>query len=77
MSSLTILDSKELRYMCSCAKCVDEDSGRRMIKMDDITKNIRPVGFRPIGKYGVQISWSDGHNTGIYTYNKLRHFSVS
>ncbi|HMQ10736.1 MAG TPA: P-loop NTPase [Oligoflexia bacterium] len=71
----SLLDSKELRYMCACAVCVDENTGKRIIKMEDIKDDIYPMGFRPIGKYGVQISWSDGHNTGIYTYDKLRHFS--
>lgn len=26
----------------------------------------------PVGNYGVQASWKDGHDTGIYTWDMLR-----
>jgi DUF971 family protein len=25
-----------------------------------------------VGNYAIQITWGDGHNTGIYTYEHLR-----
>lgn len=30
------------------------------------------VSLEPVGNYGVQASWKDGHNTGIYTWEMLR-----
>jgi DUF971 family protein len=26
----------------------------------------------PVGSYAIRIYWSDGHNTGIYTWELLR-----
>ena len=66
------IKSRELRFNCGCATCVDENTGKRLIEMKDIPEDIYPKGFRTVGRYGIQISWSDGHSTGIYTYNRLR-----
>ncbi|MCB0308711.1 MAG: P-loop NTPase [Bdellovibrionales bacterium] len=66
------IDPRRLRYYCECAMCVDENSGERKIKEDEISPDVHPLGFRQVGRYGVQISWSDGHNTGIYTFERLR-----
>ena len=30
------------------------------------------AGAVPIGRYAVQITWADGHSTGIYSYELLR-----
>lgn len=67
--------SKKLRLACECAVCVDEVSGERKIQESGIQPGIHPLGFRQVGRYGVQISWSDGHHTGIYTFDKLRDLS--
>ena len=32
-----------------------------------LVKNIETVG-----EYAIQITWKDGHNTGIYTYDYLQ-----
>jgi DUF971 family protein len=62
----------ELRYACSCALCVDEWSGNRRVRREDLPDDIRPTGIQLVGNYAVQIPWSDGHATGIYTYDHLR-----
>lgn len=65
-------NSRKLRFLCPCASCVSEVTGKRMIKLEDVSDHLHPTGFRPMGRYGVQISWSDGHATGIYTFNYLK-----
>ena len=30
------------------------------------------TGWRPVGGYGIQFDFSDGHKTGIYTFDYLR-----
>lgn len=65
-------NSKKLRFLCPCASCVSEVTGKRTIQEAQIPDNIQPTGFRPMGRYGMQISWSDGHATGIYTFNYLK-----
>ena len=29
------------------------------------------AGVEPVGSYAIQISWKDGHRTGIYTWEYL------
>lgn len=65
-----------LRRFCPCAGCLGEQ---------DIFGNTykapeRPYGplafklsgFGPVGGYGTQPKWADGHNSGIFTWDYLR-----
>ncbi len=61
-----------LRLNCECAQCKDEDSGRKLIDPKRIPLDIKITGVNPVGRYGVAIAFSDGHNTGIYAFNRLR-----
>jgi len=61
-----------LRLNCECAQCRDEDSGRKIVDARRIPLDIRITGVQPVGRYGVSIAFSDGHNTGIYAFYKLR-----
>jgi ATP-binding protein involved in chromosome partitioning len=68
----SLLQNQDLRFACSCAVCIDEITGVRKIRREDIPADIRPTGLQLVGHYAVQIDWSDGHATGIYTYERLR-----
>jgi DUF971 family protein len=61
----------ELRYQCPCAHCVDEHTGRRMIERDQIRPEVRVTAVDVMGRYAVQFTWSDGHRTGIYPFERL------
>ena len=61
-----------LRLACKCALCEDEWSGERRLQAGSIPADIRALGVKPVGRYGLQIDWSDGHSTGIYTFDRLR-----
>jgi DUF971 family protein len=61
----------ELRFQCPCASCVDEHTGKRIIRRESINPDVRPTGVQPIGRYALQFTWSDGHGTGIYHYDRL------
>jgi DUF971 family protein len=61
----------ELRYSCPCAGCVDEHTGKRMIRRESINPDVRPTGVQPVGRYALQFQWTDGHATGIYHYDRL------
>ncbi len=62
---------RTLRLACPCAQCVDEWTGERTLKDDTVPEDIRPVSIDPVGLYGIQFDWSDGHGTGIYTFETL------
>jgi DUF971 family protein len=35
-------------------------------------KPLRPESAELVGRYALQIHWSDGHSSGIYTFTYLR-----
>ena len=61
-----------LRNHCPCAVCVDEWTGERKNLVLLLPSDFRPMNVSPVGNYAIQIAWSDGHNTGIYSYKSLR-----
>ena len=62
----------DLRLACPCATCVDELTGERRLDPARVPPDIKPVRIESVGNYAIRISWSDGHDTGIYTYERLR-----
>ena len=65
-----------LRNHCPCATCVDEWSGKRRSLTLLLTDQFRAPGkLVPVGNYGVQIHWNDGHETGIYSHHLLRRLA--
>ena len=67
---------RELRGNCPCAECVDEITGARRIFPKHISETIKPVEAVPVGRYAYQFNWSDGHNTGLFTYEYLRQLAA-
>ena len=64
-----------LRNHCPCATCVDEWSGKRRSLTLLLPTNFAPRKLVPVGNYGVQIHWNDGHETGIYSHHLLRRLA--
>jgi DUF971 family protein len=62
---------RDLRLACPCAQCVDEWTGEKTLVPDAVPESVRPLRIDPVGLYGIQIEWSDGHSTGIYTFETL------
>jgi ATP-binding protein involved in chromosome partitioning len=67
----------ELRSQCPCAACVDEWTGEKRLDLSSIPKEVKPLEIRPVGRYAIQISWSDGHSTGIYSFDRLRESTAA
>jgi DUF971 family protein len=61
----------EIRFVCPCASCVDENTGKRILKREDVAQDVRPTGVSLVGRYAVQIQWSDLHSTGMYAFDQL------
>ena len=61
-----------LRTMCPCAGCVDEMSGERTLAAESIDPSVYPTAIHYVGQYALQFVWSDGHSSGIYTFEYLR-----
>ena len=43
----------------------------RILKPEEL-KPLAPVAMAPVGRYAYKITWSDGHDTGIFTLEHLR-----
>ncbi len=65
-------DVRKLRLACGCATCVDEWSGEGLLDPSSLPEDVRPLKIHPVGRYAIQIDWSDGHQTGIYPFRRLR-----
>jgi DUF971 family protein len=76
-------DFPYLRDECPCATCNDEREKKSSLTSSSPAMSpasVLPM-FKPkaraqaatqVGNYAVQISFSDGHSTGIYSYDHLR-----
>jgi DUF971 family protein len=65
----------DLRDACPCAHCSGEEIMGQTVFIG--MKTFQPgmnelAALTPVGNYGVQASWKDGHDTGIYSWEMLR-----
>src|SRR3989338_8558443 len=63
---------RALRCLCPCAQCVDELTGKRILDSDKIPADLSFQKVETIGLYALRFLWSDGHSTGIYSFDWLR-----
>ncbi len=63
--------ARELRLACGCAMCVEEMSGRRLLDPATLPATITAESVALVGAYGMRVRWSDGHDTGIYGFQRL------
>ena len=69
---VSVYPARELRMSCPCAGCVDETTGRRRLTEAHVAQDVRPLKVELVGRYAISITWSDGHTTGIYAFDRLR-----
>src|SRR5436309_16031592 len=76
-------DFAYLRDECPCATCNDarikkegEGNPAPTLMSSPLLPMYKPKAkaesATPVGQYAIQISFSDGHSTGIYSYDHLR-----
>jgi ATP-binding protein involved in chromosome partitioning len=73
--SESVFDVRTLRLACGCAQCVDEWSGEGRLDPALVPSDVHPLRIEGVGRYALQIEWSDGHATGIYPYRRLRELA--
>ncbi|HEV2426155.1 MAG TPA: DUF971 domain-containing protein [Terriglobia bacterium] len=70
-----------LREKCPCATCTDahgtgsRPTARRAAASSALPmyqEPLKPVKAEAVGRYALGITWSDGHATGIYSFDYLR-----
>ena len=79
----------KLRDDCPCATCQEkqmakalekEKSAGKMLKLPVLSagelKPLRIQRMHPVGNYAYNIAFSDGHDSGIYTFDMLRQLGT-
>jgi len=59
-----------LRDNCPCAACREHGPRYHLPLVDREAPH--PTQITAVGRYALGISWSDGHDAGIYSYETLR-----
>lgn len=62
----------ELRRHCPCAQCVNEWTGQRVLQPGSVSDELTIADLSIVGRYALNFRWSDGHETGIYSFRYLR-----
>lgn len=63
---------RDLRIACRCAKCRDEITGDKLLVNDSVPLGIAITRIWSVGNYALGFAFSDGHDTGIFTFGHLR-----
>jgi ATP-binding protein involved in chromosome partitioning len=65
-------DVRDLRLACPCALCISEMTGEKLLDPKTIKSDVSPRQIMSVGNYAIKLDWSDGHDTGIYSFSPLR-----
>jgi DUF971 family protein len=72
---VSLYQAAELRRACPCAQCVNEWTGQRVLRPETISEELVIDDLSLVGRYALNFRWSDGHETGIYSFRYLREFA--
>ncbi|MCB1172495.1 MAG: DUF971 domain-containing protein [Leptospiraceae bacterium] len=61
----------ELRRACPCATCRGGHSADS-IPITGSIQSIKLSDYSKVGRYALRLVWSDGHDSGVYTFDRLR-----
>lgn len=67
-------DLRYLRDRCPCATCAEArgTGSAQPSPFPMFQPTLRLLGAETVGSYALRLTWSDGHSTGIYTWDYLR-----
>lgn len=68
----------ELRKGCPCATCRSQrERGEASWPRPDSPADLRITDAQFHGAYALQITWNDGHRTGLYPFDSLRAWETA
>jgi DUF971 family protein len=68
----SVYEGAYLRFLCPCAGCRGHAPGDVPPPTWEQVKDVRVIGGAAVGGYAIQLSFSDGHSTGIFAFDRLR-----
>ncbi|MDG2427969.1 MAG: DUF971 domain-containing protein [Acidimicrobiales bacterium] len=70
-------DLMRLRLFCPCATCRTlRERGEEAWPRDGSPVRLQITDAELHGAWGLNITWNDGHSTGIYPFEQLRRWST-
>ena len=71
-SDISCLQFRTVRQNCPCAVCVDEFTGKQLLDPESVPVDLGLLEVSLCGNYALRIRWSDNHDSGLFTWNRLR-----
>lgn len=71
----TKYSAAELRRACPCAGCINEWTGEKTLKAETVADDLSFSSISIVGRYALNFHFSDGHDTGIFSFDYLRKLS--
>ena len=71
----TRYSAAELRRSCPCAGCINEWTGEKMLDDSNVPDDISFRHISIVGRYALNFHFSDGHDSGIFSFDYLRKLS--
>lgn len=68
-------NAAELRRACPCAGCKDEWTGVKTLDDAQVPDDLTFNSIAIVGRYALNFNFSDGHDTGIFSFTFLRELS--
>jgi DUF971 family protein len=62
----------QLRRNCPCATCVNEWTGEKILRDESVSDELTFGHISIVGRYALNFHFSDGHDTGIFSFDYLR-----
>ena len=71
----TKYNAADLRRACPCAGCINEWTGEKMLKAENVIDDLSFSSISIVGRYALNFHFSDGHDTGIYSFQYLKELT--
>lgn len=69
----TQYSAAQLRRSCPCASCVNEWTGEKILRNESVPDDVAFGNISIVGRYALNFQFSDGHDTGIFSFQFLRN----
>lgn len=70
--AVTEYTAAQLRRRCPCAACVNEWTGEKLLRDESVADELTFDHISIVGRYALNFHFSDGHDTGIFSFAYLR-----
>lgn len=67
---------RHIRQNCRCALCVQEWTREKTLDPESVPENLECSDIQMRGNYALSFVFSDGHTTGIYSFEHLRQLCL-